>query len=144
MKAKKLLSLWDKRDISIYKQAEEQAVREAAIISSLGECLVVTDTEGKILMVNKAFEETTGYRFSEVGGQLMLKVLPKINERGESIPDEQRSLNLVLRGEANKVQQSSINETHYYLLKDARKIPITGTVTPDICHGKFIRSSPNF
>lgn len=57
------------RGISPRKNAEELRVRLETAIEQAAESIMVTDNTGKILYVNPAFEETTGYNRDEVLGQ---------------------------------------------------------------------------
>ena len=57
------------RDITERKKAEEELLRLAHTIRSIGECVVIADKEGKISFVNKAFEKVTTYGAGEVLGR---------------------------------------------------------------------------
>ncbi|MFN3466122.1 MAG: PAS domain S-box protein [Candidatus Brocadiales bacterium] len=57
------------RDITERKKAEEELLRLAHTIRSIGECVVIADKEGKISFVNKAFEKVTNYEAGEVLGR---------------------------------------------------------------------------
>ena len=56
------------RDITERKRADE-AMRLAAVTFETQEAILITDPEAKILRVNQAFQEITGYRAKEVIGQ---------------------------------------------------------------------------
>lgn len=57
------------RDISERKRAEEEIQRLGAAVEQAAEIIFITDTRGKILYVNPAFEKTTGYKAEEVLGK---------------------------------------------------------------------------
>jgi PAS domain S-box-containing protein len=57
------------RDITARKQAEEVSTRLAMAVDQAAESIVITDTRGKILYVNPAFEKTSGYSEAEALGQ---------------------------------------------------------------------------
>jgi len=57
------------RDITARKNAEERLVFAAKVFENSIEGIVVTDTSGKILQVNKAFCEITGYGADEAIGK---------------------------------------------------------------------------
>lgn len=51
------------------KKAEEERVLLTTAIDQANETIVVTDTKGKVLYANPAFEKTSGYRVEEAIGQ---------------------------------------------------------------------------
>lgn len=55
-------------DITERKKAEEARIQLATAIEQVGETVIVTDTEGKIVYVNPAFERSTGYTREEAMG----------------------------------------------------------------------------
>ncbi|MDD4101963.1 MAG: PAS domain S-box protein, partial [Kiritimatiellae bacterium] len=57
------------QDVTERKKAEAEQARLAAAIEQSSESVVVTDTNGKITYVNRAFETVTGYRRDETIGQ---------------------------------------------------------------------------
>ncbi|MBI3901797.1 MAG: EAL domain-containing protein [Nitrosomonadales bacterium] len=56
-------------NITSRKYAEEQLKLSAKVFESGGECIIITDSNERILMVNKAFTAVTGYSPEEVIGQ---------------------------------------------------------------------------
>jgi PAS domain S-box-containing protein len=57
------------RDITERKQSEQTLSRLATAVEQSAETIVITDTAGKILYANPAFEENTGYTRAEAIGQ---------------------------------------------------------------------------
>ena len=56
-------------DISERRQAEEELVRLATVVDQVSDTVLMTDTDGKIVYVNPAFERTCGYTREEVLGR---------------------------------------------------------------------------
>ena len=54
------------RDITDWKQSEEQALLASRVFESIREGIMVTDNQQKIVFVNKAFTSLTGFSFDEV------------------------------------------------------------------------------
>ncbi len=57
------------RDISGRKEAERQAQRLAVMVEQTAEQVIMTDTQGRILYANPAFERATGYSRLDATGQ---------------------------------------------------------------------------
>jgi len=64
-----LYSLATIRDITERKRAEQAHARLATVVEQAAETIVITDTQGKIVYANPAFEKTTGYTSAEAIGQ---------------------------------------------------------------------------
>jgi diguanylate cyclase (GGDEF)-like protein/PAS domain S-box-containing protein len=58
-----------KREITERKLAEEKLLLSAKVFESTGECITITDPENRIISVNRAFCDTTGYSTQEITGQ---------------------------------------------------------------------------
>ncbi|MEN8129696.1 MAG: EAL domain-containing protein [Pseudomonadota bacterium] len=56
-------------EISRRKQAEEKLKLDAAVFENTSEGVIITDVENRILAVNRAFTEITGYHATEVLGK---------------------------------------------------------------------------
>ena len=48
------------------REAEDQLLLQSAALEAAANAIMITDENGRIIWVNKAFTETTGYAFSEV------------------------------------------------------------------------------
>ena len=57
------------RDITAYKRAEQQLIRQASAIENAAEEVMITDRQGIIEYVNPAFEKITGYTSDDVIGK---------------------------------------------------------------------------
>ncbi len=56
------------RDISNTVEARRQLSRAQVVFDNTSECILITDKTNKIISVNRAFEQTTGYREKELLG----------------------------------------------------------------------------
>ncbi|MEE9585093.1 MAG: PAS domain S-box protein [Candidatus Brocadiales bacterium] len=54
------------RDITDRKKTEEEIIRLAHTLRSIGECVVIADREGHVSYVNKSFERVVGYNHKEM------------------------------------------------------------------------------
>jgi len=112
------------------KEVKEASVKDEAILASIGDGLVAVDKEGKILMVNKAFENLVGWKVKEVLGKLLVEVVPREDEAGNIVPFNERIL--------NKVLSTTTTTDWYYLRKDKTRFPVASIITPFILEGKII------
>ena len=74
-------------DITARKRQEESHIRLATAVEQTGETIVITDPGGRILYVNPAFEESTGYTSAEALGKN-----PRILKSGRHDPEFYRKL----------------------------------------------------
>lgn len=126
-------------DLSAEKEKVEMArAKDEAIFSSIGDGLVVTDEKGNIIRVNKIFEELLGWSAEEVIGKNMLDVAPRVDENGNVIPPNKRSLHRVLVGETSANKDSDVAKIHSYIRKDKSRLPTRGVVKPMIFNNKII------
>jgi PAS domain S-box-containing protein len=92
-------------DISQRKAAEEALERErnfvSAVLDTAGALVVVLDPKGRIVRFNRACEETTGYRFSEVRGRCFWDILliPEEIDPVKALFERLRGGEFPLRGE---------------------------------------------
>lgn len=56
------------RDITDRKKREEEIIRLAHTLRSIGECVVIADKEGRVSFVNESFERVVGYSSEEMLG----------------------------------------------------------------------------
>ena len=64
------------------KALERVRAKDEAILASIGDGLVATDKNGRILLVNKAFERLIGWKESEAQGKLLSQMLPMVDANG--------------------------------------------------------------
>ncbi|MEW6428291.1 MAG: PAS domain S-box protein [Thermodesulfobacteriota bacterium] len=73
------------RDITERRRAENALAAEkerlAVTLRSIGDGVITTDTEGRIVLVNKVAEELTGWRQAEAAGRPLPEVFHIVNER---------------------------------------------------------------
>jgi PAS domain S-box-containing protein len=76
--------VWSFRDITERKRAEEELRQQRewfeVTLSSIGDAVITTDTEGKVTFLNPVAEMMTGWKTAEASGQPLEKVFDIINE----------------------------------------------------------------
>jgi len=114
------------RDITELKRAEEErakaaAIRErAAIVDAMGDGLIVTDLEGNITLVNKAFLKQFGYKEEELVGTSavnMPTIKPEDIEKVMGLMKE-----VIEKGSAGPIEMSGVP-------RDAKKIYLSFTAS---------------
>ena len=113
---------------------EEEKSRDEAMLSSLGEALVVTDGSGKIRLVNPVFEQLLEWKISEIIGKHVLDVIPIQDEKGVPISLQQQFKSVLEEGKKITVDTAA---AYYYVKKNKGRFPVAITVTP-IMLGKQI------
>ena len=76
--------VWSFRDITTRKRAEEELRQQRewfqVTLSSIGDAVITTDTQGKVTFLNPVAEMMTGWNLAEAFGQPLEKVFTIINE----------------------------------------------------------------
>ena len=75
------------RDLSDFRMVERENRLLATALNHAGEAVAITDTTGRIVYVNRAFEQITGYSRHEVHGQN-----PRILASGQTPVEEYRTM----------------------------------------------------
>jgi len=83
-------------EMALYKHSMEQKLREKELwfsttLMSIGDGVIATDIESKIILMNPVAEKFTGWTQEEAYGEPLDKVFNLVNEKGEKIsPDIER------------------------------------------------------
>src|SRR3989338_4431519 len=111
--------------LNIFNPEKKLAVREA-MISSVGDGLVATDRDGKILLMNPAAEKMLLQNSKEVIGKEYIEIVPAADKDGLIIPGEKRPLHAVLKQGKSFTNHSA----NYYVRKNGSKFPAAITSSP--------------
>src|SRR5918999_246208 len=81
------------RDITGRKRAEEQIRFQRRLLDAVGQAIIATDLQGRIIYWNRAAEELYGWSSEEVMGRPIVEVTPseELLERAEEIMSELRA-----------------------------------------------------
>ena len=118
----------------IERKAFIDRTEAAATLASIGEGVVVTDPDGKIMVFNQAAEQMTHWQSSEAIGKFWFETVPAIDENGKLIPRKDIDMYKALIT-GKKVFAHSI-----YLQRGATKVFVAVTATPIIFGNKIIGS----
>ncbi len=115
------------RDLAEQLQVSQRSkAKDEAMLESIGDGLVVTDDDTRVVRVNPGFEKMLGWSAEEVSGKPVTAVMPMVDETGKLVPYEKRAHPVALfTGE--KITTSM---KYYYMRRDQSKFPVAITVTP--------------
>src|SRR3989339_739729 len=116
----------EKKVLERTKDLEKVRAKDEAILASIGEGLVATDKNGRILLVNKACEKLLGWKEGETQGKLLSKVIPMSDSTGKTIPALERLITKTLKDRST----TTTTTTMYYKRKDGTSFPVALTVAP--------------
>lgn len=130
--------------LTSYQDLVEQKIRDDAVLKSIGDGLIVIvdiDMGGKIVYVNKVFEDLTGWKQDEVLHKSFTKVLPREDRNGKIVSVKKRIISRVLSGEKVIADLSS---PFFYVRKNGSKFPVASVITPIIHDGTIIGAVETF
>ncbi len=115
-------------------EIKEKLAIDEAIITSVGDGLIITDKQGKILLMNPAASSMLRRNPKEVVGRDLIETVQAADINGQIIPKENRPLLTVLR-----TGQSFTNHAaNYYVRSDNTKFPAAITTSPIIFNTEII------
>ena len=117
------------------RDLEQTRARNEAILTSIGDGLVVVDKEGKISYINKSFEEMLGWKTQKIIGKSMVEVVPREDLHGIEVSFKERILTQVLAGQKFV---ADLTNPFYYIRKDKSCFPASSIVTPVLLNKKIV------
>lgn len=132
---KRLYETLEKKVLDRTKDLEQIRSKNEAILTSIGDGLVVVDKEGKINYINTSFEEMLGWKSKEIVGKSMVQVVPREDQSGTKVSFKERILTQVLSGEKFV---ADLTNPFYYIRKDKTRFPASSIVAPVILLGKIV------
>lgn len=114
-------------------ETEEDKARNEAMLGSIGEGLVVLDTDGKILRMNPMAQSLMGWKQEEAVGKKWDDIAPLETEDGHRIEAERRATKRVLTS-----GKAISNDKNYYVRRDGKKFPVGTTAAPIIFGDKVV------
>jgi len=112
----------------------EEKVRDDAILASIGEGLIATDTHGTVTIFNNAAQKMLGYSEKEFIHKNITDVLNLTDRSNKHIPTKDRPIMSVLATGKNLNNST----TYTYISKKGRAFPIAVTAAPVRVKGRII------
>ena len=117
----------------------QEKIKEEAILNSVGDGIVATDSNGKLLLLNKACEEMTGCSACDIEGASWTQVVRMESESGQVVEESARPLTQALTQKKKIISSDS-----YYVKKDGTRFPVSIIATPVIFEDKVIGAVGTF
>ncbi len=117
----------------VTEDLQEAKAKDEAMLLGIGEGLVATDADAKIILVNPAFEKLLGWSEGEVMGENFYKIVEVQDEDKKPLLEGERILTKALVSSGNEVLSS---RDTYYVRKDGSSFPVAVTVSPITVNGK--------
>jgi len=121
-------------DLEVEKNKLQEAnVKSEAILSSIGDGIIATDKEGKVIIINKSAENMLGWSAKSIISKSVADFIPMQTEDELIVPIDKRPMVQAL--ETSKKISTNI---YYYVRKDKTRFAAGITVTPIILNRKTI------
>jgi PAS domain S-box-containing protein len=117
----------------VRKNIEEARVKDEAILSSIGDGVIVTDQKGNIMFVNRAATKLLNLSQIEIVGKKIVFLVEMQKENGILVDPNDHPILKVLKN-----KKSIIDELYYYVCNDKTKFPASVTVTPIFLNKELI------
>ncbi len=132
---KKLHSTLEVKVLERTRDLEQITSKNEAILTSIGDCLVVVNKEGKITYTNRSFEEMLGWSSKEIIGKSMVEIVPREDANGTEVLYKRRILTQVLAG---KKFAADLTNSFYYIRKDKSRFPASSIIAPVVLNSKIV------
>lgn len=124
-------------DLRLEKETLADAeAKSEAILSSIGDGIIATGSDRKIMIMNKVAEKLLGWKIDEAIGRLYDEVVLLEDEKGNFVPPEKRPLHKAF--EQGTTTTTTTTAKLYLLSKNNIKFPVAITVSPIILDNKII------
>jgi len=124
-------------DVDTEKEiASREKIKYEALLTGIGDGVIATDDETKIIIMNPAAEKILGWSKEEVIGMKLLDVINVVDDKNIPIPESERPI--IKAVSELKPFVTSINSNYNYLAKDGKRIPVLLNAAPVVVAGKLI------
>jgi len=126
-------------DLHDEKEKLAQAMaKDEALLQSIGDGVIATDRDGRVILINPMAEHLLGFKSSELIGKILEREVVLLDGQGKKIPDNLRPITLALSAGANKTTLAITHTDFQLVRKNGTKFASAFTVTPVILDLKMI------
>lgn len=118
---------------SAKEDIEKEKKKAETILASIGDGVIVTGREGKIIFFNRAAEDFSGYSQDEVLGKNFYEILKVCREKNKPLGRDS-----TLTHKALNQAKAERNDDRFFTHKDGRLYPVSQVATPLIIEGEVI------
>ncbi|MBI3589208.1 MAG: PAS domain-containing protein [Candidatus Liptonbacteria bacterium] len=111
----------------------EEKEKYRALLMGIGEGVIATNHEGKVVMVNPSAQDMLGVKDTELVGKALTACVMMVDEKGNSVPSEQHPIRLAL-----SLGEKLTTTTYSFIRKNKTKFPVALTATPVILENKLL------
>lgn len=124
-------------DLQVEKEKLSEAkAKDEALLESIGEGVIATDQEGKVILMNNTAEELLGFTNVEVLDKFLKNSISFQDEEGNDIHDK-----LIPKNSKTISLGSTTTTTNYYFVqKNGERFPVSIIVSPVVLDSKIIGS----
>lgn len=116
------------KSTELTESIKKEKTEYQALLSSIGDGIIATDSIGNITIMNHAAEKILGLGKEEVFGKRATEAIPVVDAKGNPIPENLRPINKAL---SERKSFSTSAENDYYLIKkDGTLIPVALNASP--------------
>jgi PAS domain S-box-containing protein len=110
------------------------------LLSNIGDGVIATDRDGKVIFMNGAAEVALGWKSAEFLGKKIEEVLSLCNEAGVAVSIQDRPFEIALTtgGFITTAAITTASAIYFYQRKDGTKFPVAFTVTAIILNKEVI------
>ncbi len=103
---------------------EQEKAKDEAILSSIGEGLIATNKEGKVIRINRQAERMFDWQMKDAIGKPVQELIRMEDEKGAEIPNQKQPIEIAL------ASGHEVSAQIYFVKRDKSKFPAAVTVAP--------------
>ncbi|MBI3633285.1 MAG: PAS domain S-box protein [Candidatus Vogelbacteria bacterium] len=119
----------DRAELSLGKAKDE------ALLESLGDGVIATDLNGRIILMNKAAQTMFGWHPEAMVGKSLFDTVPVEDEKGKLISREEQPMQRAL---TTTTTTTTTGPTYHYVRKDKTKFPVAIVASPVMLDNKVV------
>lgn len=112
---------------------ETEVAKDEALLDSIGEGVIATDENGRIVVFNKQAQSLLGWNQEDAIGEYYYNVSKIENENRESVPNNKLPVALAL-----SIGKKTVDSSYYFSSAYRKKFPVMMTTAPMILERKTI------
>ena len=121
-------------------QQPKTMIEYQAVLESIGDGIIVTDKNARIIYINEVASKMLLWRADEAVGRDMVDVVPAADPHGNMIPKQNRSLYAAIKTGASFTNHIA----NYYIRRDGTKFPGAITTSPVLFNNEIIGAVVSF